>query len=378
MHLDDWPHIGAFSYRMKGFLNHTTTHYFKHYQLKLWDKVSKYYYSKNSRLDDFCMGSKKRHKILLDLILDFKRNYKNLANNMAIMHYVENSHDTNERFNWVDNELTEFLQTGNEKGLFENTAIFLFSDHGARFTDKRSSNNRYLEERLPFFSIYLPEAYKKQNPNKFNNLIKNSKLLTSPFDIYSTVRDLTCLDETTNFELNNRNRGISLLDEISNERNCEDIGISEHYCTCIQNWSHQNLDDDIIVEAAKFSVDSINQLTYSVRNLCMELALKQIISAEVLKKNNHLIYKIQLITKPNNGVYESLLYDGYMENYEFKSNRFSISSRNEISRIDAYGEQPHCVSNFSSNPSYILDLRKFCFCKISRNKLKPWIIRKKF
>jgi hypothetical protein len=224
----------------------------------------------------------------------------------------------------------------------------------------------------------LPEAYKKQNPNKFNNLIKNSKLLTSPFDIYSTVRDLTCLDETKNFELNNRNRGISLLDEISNERNCEDIGISEHYCTCIQNWTHQNLDDDIIIEAAQFSVDSINQLTYSVRNLCMELALKQIISAEVLKKNNHLIYKIQLITKPNNGVYESLLYDGYMENYEFKSNRFSISSRNEISRIDAYGEQPHCVSNFSSNPSYILDLRKFCFCKISRNKLKPWIIRKKF
>ena len=56
MHLDDWPHIGAFSYRMKGFLNHTTTHYFKHYQLRLWDRVAKYYYSKNSRNDDFCIG----------------------------------------------------------------------------------------------------------------------------------------------------------------------------------------------------------------------------------------------------------------------------------------------------------------------------------
>lgn len=123
---------------------------------------------------------------------------------------------------------------------------------------------------------------------------------------------------------------------------------------------------------------SINQLTYSVRNLCVELSLKEIISAEVLKKDSaNLVYKIQLITKPNNGVYEALLYDGYMHGFEFKSDRFSISSRNEISRIDAYGEQPYCVANFATNPAYILDLRKFCFCKIVK-KIKPWLIRKKF
>jgi hypothetical protein len=34
LYLDDWPHLAAFSYRMKGFLNHTTHHYFKHYQLR--------------------------------------------------------------------------------------------------------------------------------------------------------------------------------------------------------------------------------------------------------------------------------------------------------------------------------------------------------
>lgn len=360
---------------MKGFLNHTTTHYFKHYQLRLWDRVAKFYYSKNNQNDDFCMGSKKRHKILLDLILDFKRMYNSKSPNLVLMHYVENSHDTNERFNWVDNDLLEFLRTGHTQNLFENTAIFLFSDHGARFTDKRSSNNRYLEERLPFFAVYLPDKYKQANPEKLNNLVTNSHLLTSPFDIYASVRDLTCLDSSTS---NSKSRSISLLNKISNERNCENIGISEHYCTCIQNWQAQQLTDDLVAEAAKFSVHSINELTNSVRNLCMELSLKQIISAEVLKKNEKLIYKIQLITKPNNGVYEALLYDGYMSQFEFKSAKFSISSRNEISRIDAYGEQPYCVSNFSSNPAYVLDLRKFCFCKIAKSKLKPWLIRKKF
>ena len=149
MHLDDWPHIGAFNFRMKGFLNYTTKHYFKHYQLRLWDRVAKYYFSKNQKFDDFCIGSKKRHKVLLDLILDFKRIYKPTANNLVLMHYVENSHDTNSRFTWIDNDLFSFLEKGHTEKLFENTAIFLFSDHGARFNDKRKSDTGYLEERLP-------------------------------------------------------------------------------------------------------------------------------------------------------------------------------------------------------------------------------------
>jgi hypothetical protein len=92
------------------------------------------------------------------------------------------------------NDLYSFLSNGYNEGLFDNTAIFLYSDHGTRFSNKRSSKERYLEERLPFFAIYLPEEYKLNNPNKFNNLKINTNLLTSPFDIYATVRDLTCLN----------------------------------------------------------------------------------------------------------------------------------------------------------------------------------------
>jgi hypothetical protein len=32
--MDDWPHLGAFTYRLKGFKNHTTKHYLKHYQIR--------------------------------------------------------------------------------------------------------------------------------------------------------------------------------------------------------------------------------------------------------------------------------------------------------------------------------------------------------
>ena len=60
-----------------------------------------------------------------------------------------------------------------------------------------------------------------------------------------------------------------------------------------------------------------------MRHLCVELTLKEIIFAEVLKKSSqHLVYKIEIITKPNNGVYEVLLHEGLMQGFEFKSNHY--------------------------------------------------------
>ena len=240
MHLEDWPHVGAFNYRMKGFSNQTCHHYFKHYQQRLIEILAFYDMPKlfkrekliKRKPEDLCIGGRKRHQIQMDLMLQFKREYLNLTNTIALMHYVENSHDSNDRFNWIDNDLFTFLETGYAEGLFNNTAIFLFSDHGARFSDKRENNYRYLEERLPFFAVYLPQKYREKYPEKYNGLKINAQLLTSPFDIYATVRDLANLKPTTKNALFS-NRSISLLSRMPN-RNCELIGISEHFCSCVQ------------------------------------------------------------------------------------------------------------------------------------------------
>jgi len=255
------------------------------------------------------------------------------------MHYVENSHDTNEKFNWVDNDLYTFLSKGYYEGLFDNTAIFLYSDHGLRFSDKRSLNTRYLEERLPFFSIYLPNEYKLANPAKYQNLKLNTKLLTSPFDIHATIRDLTCLPELNYKNELFTNRSISLLDKISPFRQCDDIGISEHFCTCQKNWIKLSNHSEQVVKAVQFTIDSINKISSKVRHLCKILTLNEIITAESVLKNNIELIKIQFVTAPNNGIYESIIHSKYFDNFEFKSNSFSIRSRNDISRIDSYGEE---------------------------------------
>ena len=314
--------------------------------------------------DDLCNGARKRFRILLDLIFDFKKTYDNKTNTITFMHYVENSHDTNDRFNWIDNDLFFFLQNGHKNHLFNDTAIFLFSDHGMRFIDKRSSNNRYLEERMPFFSIYLPDRYKNQNTFKYNNLKENTNYLTSPFDIYATVRDLTGLGPIYDSKAKHPElqRSISLLNKISPKRNCEHIGISDHFCICVQDWIVQAVTEKNVIKAAKYSVNVINEITSSMRNKCSELILKEIISAEILKKREYKMYKIQFITLPNKGVYETLLYDSYMKRSEYKSIEFNIKSRNDISRIDSYGEQPRCVADFQNIPEFFLDLRKFCSC----------------
>jgi hypothetical protein len=65
------------------------------------------------------MGAVKRHKILLNLMLDFKREYRYLSSTFALMHFIENSHNSNEKFNWVDKDLFQFLQTGYYEGILK-------------------------------------------------------------------------------------------------------------------------------------------------------------------------------------------------------------------------------------------------------------------
>jgi hypothetical protein len=237
---------------------------------------------------------------------------------------------------------------------------------------------RYLEERLPFFSIYLPNWFKDKHKKEYENLKNNLKKLTAPFDIHATVRHLTCLEEenkngSKSSDFSRKSRSISLLREIDEKRSCEDIGISMHYCTCIKPWVRLRLNLKEVTEAVQFGIASINALTEMSRDKCHELELKQIISAEKLKHEsmNQSSYRIEFMTMPNKGFYEVLVHSNadFSRGFEFENKIFGIKSRNDISRIDAYDDQPKCVANFAANPANMLDLRKFCFCR-----KKPFIV----
>lgn len=184
--MEDWPQVSAFTYRLRGMSNRTAHHYMRAYQFGLWKRVSKAYFSGK---DDLCVGAQKRHKRALDLIEEFIKTYEGRGRPyVAITHYIENSHDGNARANQIDADLRRFLERALSESDFKDTVIFLYSDHGARFATERLTPQGDIEERTPFFAIRLPTWYKQTHPDKYNNLLKNSHRLTSPFDIYATLR----------------------------------------------------------------------------------------------------------------------------------------------------------------------------------------------
>jgi hypothetical protein len=91
---------------------------------------------------------------------------------------------------------------------------------------------------LAFFFAVLPKRFKQKYPLAVRNLKRNTRRLTTHFDIFETLKDLTNLDgnvlsneniKSRALDLKDRERnlprGISLFLEISGERSCESAGI---------------------------------------------------------------------------------------------------------------------------------------------------------
>ena len=108
--------------------NDTTTHYMRAYQLKLSERM----------LTSAC-ATIKRHKKNVKIVDDFLEQYQDVANWFAFSHLKENSHSNNQKLHLYDDDLYEFLKKNYNNGNFENTAVFLYSDHGSRFNYERSA-----------------------------------------------------------------------------------------------------------------------------------------------------------------------------------------------------------------------------------------------
>jgi hypothetical protein len=358
-HMEDWPQVSAFTYRLKGMSNKTAHHYMRAYQATLWSRVSSSYFSKR---DDFCIGAIKRHKKALNLIEEFIDTYKNKANYIAIMHYIENSHDGNERTGFIDGDLFDFLNRNLHNDLFNNTALFLYSDHGQRFSSERMSKQGYIEERTPFFSVYLPQSYRKAHPRKYKNLLRNAQQITTAFDIHETLRELTCLsdenkDKESNIETMKSLRAMSLLGEIPADRACKDIGLSFHYCMCEQNWIDVSTDSSMASKVVDFILNYINEKLISrAESFCAVLKLNKILSVKKTSIEQNLYIKVTFTTTPNLANYEALIM------YKSDEDEFYLESSNYISRTNQYGNQPKCLENAPQSKNFTVDLRKFCFC----------------
>ena len=101
------------------------------------------------------------------------------------------SHDKSFRdIRWIDDNFLSFLRYFKESSLSRNTILIIASDHGPRFSEDRVSMKGLLNERNPFFSIYLPDLFKERYPVEAANLKEVKNTVIAPMDLHATLMDL--------------------------------------------------------------------------------------------------------------------------------------------------------------------------------------------
>ena len=362
---EDSPHFASFNYRLHGFRDPPTDHFARPFWLEAENIIQKY-----------CIGGRAAHNVSLEYLLSFLRAYKDKPKFSFISHGVISHQDLNP-IGYVDDDLKSVLQTMENENLLKNTMLIIFGDHGIRFSGMRKTIQGKLEERLPFISITLPEWFKEKYPDLYSNLVHNSKILTTPFDVYATFRHILSYPGYPASEITT---GQSLFSKIDGgNRTCENAGVEEHWCPCL-NLEEISTDDPMIKKSAEFVVNFMNSLMSKnshLEKLCHKLVLKRINSAfrdmpsekvQYFAKSRRdsdcdscgsifgeksantlsddTLYQLQFVTSPNEGFYEASV----------KMKRGVPSLAGDVSRIDSYKNQPYCIAE-----KFPL-LRKYCYC----------------
>jgi len=135
----------------------------------------------------------------------------------------------------MDKLLDRFFHSLHDSGHLDNTAVFLFSDHGARFGPKRGYTRMgWYEENLPVALITMPESFRSRHATMMKTLRSNRNKLTTPLDLHETIRRLLDIGKPYNdsARITRRRRGVSLFDVTLGDRSCKDASISATYCEC--------------------------------------------------------------------------------------------------------------------------------------------------
>lgn len=346
--LEDFPKFGLFNYLAPGFKNPPTDYYFRPFWLA----------AENSKIhhmsSHLCLGPVPKHIIQMNYLKDFIMKY-NQSNYFAFSFLAEISHEYLSKVASADQDFVNMLKELYENNHFDHTIFIFMSDHGHRFDAIRKTPVGRVEERMPFFSIFVPSALINKQPHAMKNLQANTPRLITHYDTYSTLMDiLQYSSKRTSLGRSYSKFGISLFSSIPLNRTCAEAGIPDHYCTCGKEIP-VTVDLPEIRQAADVIVNKINELLFKLKensHLCAHLTLSQVKSASRLLSHPSVAstsvdytLSIMLETNPSKGLFESTIRLSKDGSYQVLG---------DISRINEYGNQSSCIQHNI--------LRKYCYC----------------
>ncbi|XP_033606143.1 uncharacterized protein LOC111861266 isoform X3 [Cryptotermes secundus] len=357
---EDAAWMGLFSYVKRGFKEQPTDYYVRPFIKTAEDDIG----HKTQLNAKLCIGSKMSVAVLLDYVSNFAITMSSkdtfaffwgTSLTHDFLNYPSLGDDLHERF------LNQLLHTGS----LNHTVFIFMSDHGIRWGGIRETYQGRLEERLPFVFFVFPEWFKNLYPTAIANLHKNAHRLTTPFDIYETLLDILSFKQIEKESIRKRSteldkgkskpRQISLFLPVHKSRTCNEAGIDPHWCTCHKS-KPLPLTDAKIKNMSLILVEHLNSLLKPY-GVCSQLHLAEVKSATVEYPLEHLYektkdqglkdYVLVVRTTPGDALFEATV--------RHHIGNSSVQVVGAVSRINTYGSQSSCVTDFH--------MKLYCYCK---------------
>ncbi|XP_031557266.1 uncharacterized protein LOC116293909 [Actinia tenebrosa] len=362
LYSEDDPEMSTFHLRLKGFSQPPFHHYMRPFWLAIEDEEMR---------DEtgICSGGVSLVNYTMDYLVSFFEAYKETPKfAMGLLSYLTHAHPN--QLSYGDLDVLSMLEKLKSRGNLNDTLLVIFGDHGSRNDDVRNTMQGKLEERLPWLSISVPDWLESEYPDLTAALANNEQIISSPFDVHTTLRHMLAYPE-----IPKAGSYHSLFTNLSRDRTCQDAGIDEHWCPCLQ-FTPDDTQRQSVIGSAQAVVDHINKrLTSSPRlkRACHVISLVRIHSVMKYEPN----YKVQTFHSTNQKVYNSspryrtptkddLHYLITMETSPMGAlfeatvaitHNDTVVVNPNISRINLYGDQPNCIAR--THPY----LKKFCVCK---------------
>ncbi|CAH1973518.1 unnamed protein product [Acanthoscelides obtectus] len=247
---EDWADLSTYNYQKKGFLQPPTDYYFKPY----FDACRGVLYNTIIDTMPFYCGPETQGERVLNLAKDFAKTFKNKPK-FGIFWMNTFSHENVSSPSRMDGVFEKFFSDFKSEGLLEDNMVVLLADHGMRFGPIRSTLQGWYEERLPVNFISVPSWFQQAFPEKYENLKKNSRKLTSTYDFYMTLQDVLAM--STDYQVKNSRACpscTSFFNEIPEVRSCQEAGLPDVWCACLGKFKRtedHEISPQFLQDAAK-------------------------------------------------------------------------------------------------------------------------------
>ncbi|XP_034485911.1 uncharacterized protein LOC117790542 [Drosophila innubila] len=340
--------INTFNYVKPGFVETPTDYYYRPF-LKAFENEMDTWKCASCTLK-YCIGRRVQSSYVYDYAKEFAKRYIDERPIWGLFWSSSFSHDSYSMPSKMENYILQYMLDFKQDGVFEQSIVVFFSDHGARFGTLTSYSSGFLEERLPMMFIYLPPWFRAKYPEYVKALELNRNRLTSNYDLHNTLKHIIEIGELPNSpklpKASDCPTCQSLFYPVKEIRTCAEAGISEHYCTC---QPYKRISTDWSKRIAYGVIDRMNDYLRgrNFSSLCENLTLSYVHKTEIklpanigyhdeLPTIDVAYYRTKFKVRQNSAdFFATVLYNNVTNNVDVDVET--------ISRTNSYEEDSSCI-----------------------------------